>query len=301
MVQLSSLSSLQAMKPGVCEEAIVGDTARLKDERDDKYYWIAKLVDGNCWMTQNLALDLSTTKALTSDLSDIPTEVGSWTPENTTQTSPSGWDTTANVTRSYNPGSYVYTTPNSQSQCANTGTGLSACTSNGWKSTSGLTPSADPNFYKNNYDQVVTNGYYDAHYLSGNYYSWAAATAGQANSLTSSTAGEQATRSICPKGWRLPIGNNSTASKTFGYLLTQYGVNSSLVKGDYDIRLVPLYFIYGGYVYSSTLNAAGSEGRYWSSTAYSGARAYYLYFTTSVNPSDNSNRYGGFSVRCVAR
>lgn len=298
------------MKPGVCEEAIVGDTARLKDERDGKYYWIAKLADGNCWMTQNLALDLSTTKTLTSDLSDIPTEVGSWTPENTTQTSPSGWDTTANVTRSYNPGSYVYTTPNSQNACANTGTGLSACTSNGWKSTSGLTPSTDPNFYKNNYDQVVTNGYYDAHYLSGNYYSWAAATAGSGNASVTA-AGANASSSICPKGWRLPIGNNSTGSKTFGYLLTQYGVNSSLAKGDYDIRLAPLYFVYGGYITHSnnpeidmpadTLNSAGSQSRYWSSTASSASGAYALNFSTSVNPSYGPSRYLGLSVRCVAR
>lgn len=33
-------------------------TKRLRDERDNKEYWVAKLADGNCWMTQNLAVDI---------------------------------------------------------------------------------------------------------------------------------------------------------------------------------------------------------------------------------------------------
>ncbi len=68
--------------------------------------------------------------------------------------------------------------------------------------------------------------------------------------------------------------------------------------------LLPLlcgfYFVYGGNVNSSSLNNAGSNGYYWSSTANNASNAYNLNFNTSVNPSNNNNRYNGFSVRCVA-
>ena len=37
-------------------------TKQLIDSRDGKEYWVAKLADGNCWMTQNLALDLNSVK-----------------------------------------------------------------------------------------------------------------------------------------------------------------------------------------------------------------------------------------------
>ncbi len=44
----------------------------------------------------------------------------------------------------------------------------------------------------------------------------------------------------------------------------------------------------------------GSDGYYWSSTAYSASSAYYLYFGSSnVIPSDSYNRYCGRSVRLV--
>ena len=45
---------------GTCSEVEVGTTAQLIDKRDGKYYWVAKLVDNNCWMVQNLDLDLGT-------------------------------------------------------------------------------------------------------------------------------------------------------------------------------------------------------------------------------------------------
>ena len=43
-----------------------------------------------------------------------------------------------------------------------------------------------------------------------------------------------------------------------------------------------------------------NNGDYWSCTAYSSANAYNLNMNpTGVNPSNNWNRYGGFSLRCV--
>ena len=62
---------------------------------------------------------------------------------------------------------------------------------------------------------------------------------------------------------------------------------------------------WGGNVWqnaSNLFNGAGNEGNYWSSTPHSnGTNAYNLNFnsTSSINPSNNNNRYNGFSVRCT--
>ncbi len=302
VVNLSSLPTMQDMTWRVCDAALIGDTARVKDARDSKYYWIAKLADGNCWMTQNLALDLNG-RTLTSADSDIPETVGSW--KSTTGASGfwSGSQNTANLVKYYNPGVYALSNPTSIKKCDLTaGSALSGC-ADVWKNVQSLTPSDNPNFYKDMGNQVVTNKEYDAHYLSGNYYSWGATTANEAQNISDKAS---ASRSICPRGWRLPIGNNKTSSKSFGFLLSQYNLQSTLSSGQYDIRLAPLFFVYSGYMYHGTMTEAGSRGDYWSSdSAVSDIISYVLSFSSSVNPTAQNggygNRYDGLSVRCVAR
>ena len=60
----------------------------------------------------------------------------------------------------------------------------------------------------------------------------------------------------------------------------------------------------GGNVNMTTgsLRNAGNNGNYWASTAYpSELYAYNLNFnSTNVNPSNNNNRWNGFTVRCLA-
>ena len=53
---------------------------------------------------------------------------------------------------------------------------------------------------------------------------------------------------------------------------------------------------------AGTFRNAGAEGVWWSSRAYSSnTNAYDLYLQTTgvVSPSNNSNRYNGFSLRCL--
>lgn len=66
----STLTTMQGMTPEICAETTVGQTTVLKDTRDNNSYTVAKLKDGNCWMTQNLALKLTTAglKAADSDI-----------------------------------------------------------------------------------------------------------------------------------------------------------------------------------------------------------------------------------------
>ena len=56
---------MQDITPEICASATaINSEAYVLDVRDQKSYWIAKLADGNCWMVQNLALDLSNEKKL---------------------------------------------------------------------------------------------------------------------------------------------------------------------------------------------------------------------------------------------
>ena len=50
---------MQEMTSSICENSPQLATKQLRDIRDGKYYWVTKLADGNCWMTQNLDLDLN--------------------------------------------------------------------------------------------------------------------------------------------------------------------------------------------------------------------------------------------------
>ncbi len=60
-LSIDDISTMQEMRPGICYNMKIGDTATLTDTRDDSTYTIAKLSDGKCWMTQNLRLANYTT------------------------------------------------------------------------------------------------------------------------------------------------------------------------------------------------------------------------------------------------
>ena len=75
-MQSVDASTLASMMPNV------GDTAALRDERDDQEYLIGKLADGNYWMLDNLRLGGSSTMSLTPADTNI---TSNWTlPASTT-------------------------------------------------------------------------------------------------------------------------------------------------------------------------------------------------------------------------
>ena len=282
------IQTMQEMTSTICADAAENDTAQLTDTRDGKKYWVTKLADGNCWMTQNLDLDLSTSKALTPDDSDVSR---SWTPANNTLTDGTQTTTDNTAVWSWNLGDYVLTTPNAGTSCGTSGkSDFGDCTSVGFQSVAGMTPMTDGNA-----TDVISGNTYNAHYHVGNHYTWNAATAGTGGTITSA----EATDSICPKGWRLPT---STSSGEYQALMNAYSISSN-TAGSTALVSSPLYFVRSGYVFSGSLWVAGDYGAYWSSTAYSStSSAYLLYFNSGrVDPSINGNRYYGFSVRCLAQ
>ena len=295
------IQTMQEMTSTICADAAENDTAQLTDTRDGKMYWVTKLKDGNCWMTQNLDLDLGVkddntdTTVLTPADSDVSND---WTPLRTTE--PAGTITSANTsteTYSWDLGMYVKSDPDGYSDSCG---GLSiksladsTCRDAGWTDVSTMTPMADGTS-----NEAISGSTYNAHYLVGNLYQWNAATAGTGGA---DVVGRDATDSICPKGWQLPTSNNSN-SGSFQALMTAYSISND-IAGSTAITQSPLYFNPSGNVSSGSLGNAGDGGSYWSSTAYSNtSAAYYLaFYLGGVNPSSYFVRHRGQSVRCLAR
>ena len=99
----AEIEYMQHMTPEICASANGSDTKQLIDKRDNKTYWVGKLPDGNCWMTQNLDLDLSTSKTFTPADTNISSN---WTPSTSTTMTISGYN--PDTGKSYDPGAQYY-------------------------------------------------------------------------------------------------------------------------------------------------------------------------------------------------
>ena len=282
ITSLTQLTYMQDMTPEICASSTENDTTRLTDIRDGKQYWVAKLPDNNCWMTQNLDLDLTNGTPLTSEDSNVSSN---WNPPRSTEKNGTVTSNSTNTeTYSWDFGLYVKNNPDDyDSYCSQVKT-MSGC--NGWTDATNLTPAETE--WTGSVDNTVSDSTYDAHFLIGNFYQWNAATAGTGGTINSYA---NATDSICPKGWRLPT------SRSGGEFNTLVGdLNST------TITQAPYYFNPSGLVHSGSLWGAGVNGCYWSSTAYSSTSTAYdlSFYSGRVNPSLSDYRYYGQSVRCLA-
>lgn len=142
---------------------------QLKDSRDNKTYYIAKLKDGNIWMIQNLDHDIVTTaNYYTPENTDIPEN---WTAMRATDTEQTYDD---DEFRSYDPGDYC------------------------WNGTLDISGGGF-----NNLTIGCSDTDANQHYSVGNYYDWSVAVAmNDTSSLVEN--GYVVDQSICPAGWTLP-------------------------------------------------------------------------------------------------
>ena len=142
--------------------------------------------------------------------------------------------------------------------------------------------SASQNYYCKAIMKVVDSEYY---------YNWYAAKANPyecVDPTTSTNATETndnlALGSVCPKNWTLPTYNDVTVE-----MLWDSGVNFGLLTT-------------AGYFYSSSQSNIGRYGYWWSSARYDNNYASGLYFYNGTNAylgNYGSNKYYGFSVRCM--
>ena len=279
---------MQDFDSSIADYMTEGQQYTIKDKRDEKTYYIAKLKDKNVWMTQNLDLVLSTNKTLKREDTDLNGSVYEYTPAVST--------TTGNVysdgnqykgQNSWDGGNYYWN-----------GTWISSANNSaGYGAFSSAFMTSVPN--TQNAPAAPANA--GNHYHVGNLYQWSAATAGSGDDLNNGT---EASSSICPRGWRLPYSGDNVTDKSFGKLLGSYAIASN-AAGVTALTGAPLFFVPGGNIGSGSLYSAGYGGYYWSSRSYAEAatnRAYSLDFNSSaIGPSNNNYRYYGFSIRCVAR
>ncbi len=324
--KLNGYYKMQDMNSNICNAVEVeDDQLQVIDTRDNKVYWIAKLKDGNCWMTQNLDLDLGVatlthnSTTLYHDDTDLgwgtDTATNSWTPIRGTIDATSGtitgWVDDNNTPYSVDTGDWYYAGYDGTTLL--TSTEVNYLTSTNKVTDGDVTTVYDDTNHTNAYFKntpftgtgTSNNG---THGHVGNYYNWSAAVASNDTSAYQSSTYSDITRnpqnSICPAGWRLPTisnASNATAGSTneFSRLNKLYNNNGSTITSA-GLEASPLFFARGGLV--SSLYSSGRRGYYWSSSAFSSSAAYFLYFQdTNVDPKTASTRKNGKSVRCVAR
>ncbi len=272
-----SVTTLQEVTRELCNTTPSGAMVSLRDTRDNTYYRVKKMIDGNCWMVDNLALDLTSTYTGKPSWGTAPVTV-------------SGSTTSVN---------------NVPQQAVNNNTA--------------------------NQGQIPNNGSAKASYL----YNWCAALADTSSACAASVAATQyntvisgvrdtsgtatsqpAVTGICPAPFRLPkggpeatSGNKDTTANEFGKLdIAMGGTGANRASAN----TYPLFTgtaatntnwlgVLSGYYYNG-LVCQGSEGYWWSSTAYDASSAYYLYLyssNTNVRPAYSNSKYVGGAVRCV--
>jgi len=294
----------------------INESVEAIDTRDGKKYWVTKLqtspeladsradcegsgsnrICTQIWMTQNLDLELT---ANTVQYDHSNTDLGYtnndlnvvWTPKVATVNSTSSLSNSTTAERSYNYGDYyIYTSGGTSNDYVYSS--LSACKSAGHSEGD------------------------CKHYHAGNLYNYYAAAARGATSdgntiPMSSNQYTNAPNSICPAGWRLPVGATPSGYSDFDYVLYQNGVTVNHVTsgdagfksgGSVKMRSSPFYFVRPGYTFGTTLDSYRLSGLLWSSTIYSSTQSYNAnYRHDFVYPQARSDSYCGFSVRCIAR
>ena len=266
MQQFATLTSAEV---AAVKASMVQNTQySLKDSRDQKAYYIAKLADGNIWMTQNLDLDLNSSTTYTPSNTDIP---ANWTPSTSTYAKGvTTWNYSTTSPESYDPGNLCW----------------NGVLDENWETTldNGTTACIDGS---------------NMNYSIGNYYNWTAAVA-MNDSSSYTTQNQDVNQSICPAGWMLPkSGTTQTGSGSFLYLKNQLSLTSG-TSG--NIQNTPVFFTYGGDWGGESWDV-GSYGYYWSSVVSNESTSYSLYFDVNgyLDPQYEIYRDYGYSVRCVAR
>ena len=302
-----------------CNSLAQGSVTALTDQRDNNTYAVAKLADGKCWMIENLRLDNTNSDNATGALAQgygtsatYGNFIGLANPETANFTAANGATDATTANSIYYAGTLVAPATVDISQTDYAGYRMPRFRNDNTNTDS----TVNPNTTVANMTSTGQNIY-----SYGNYYTWPATKANTdyLNTLANSNAAQT---SICPKGWRLPQGGNKTNESTNEFWsLIVTGLNNGTNPANYSstpypyydgseeagsvdkkLRTFPNNFVYSGYVDGSSVYGRGSYGGYWSATASSGKGAYVFDFnSTNVNPgTNNSSKYSGRSVRCVA-
>ncbi len=273
---------MQSFTIDKCKAVADGEMVELRDQRDDTVYRVKKMIDGNCWMVDNLALDLTTDYYGKPDWGTTPITLSGTddarennVPQQTLN-SKSGYESYGQIPNNGKvKASYLY---NWCAALADTSTDCSASVAAAQYNT-------------------VVNG---------------------ATNTTGTATSQPAVTGICPAPFRLPKGgpeatssDAATSSNEFAKLdiaMGGTGANrsdrsiNSLWRGSDTANTNWLGVLGGRNSDHGGLDGQGAVGQWWSSTADGASSAYYLYLgagTLNVFPAFSGAISDGFAVRCV--
>ncbi len=246
----------------------VGRKAMLTDIRDKKTYNIAKLADGNIWLLDNLALDLTD-----------PVIVNGLSSDNTNA---------SNVSLGYLKNGGGSTSDRYP---------ISGLTYSDWVS--------NGDYYNYSYsrpllntlhkDTVFTDDIIDdaSSWKYGIYYNYCAISAGSycfGSDRSSGDSSGDSNEDICPKGWRMPSSNEYNSLYT----------GSSYSYGNPTTYRTAFRLPYPGQMDRGVASNQGERGSYWTRDRRDDGTMYLLYVTNStVSANSNLSRYSAFPARCI--
>lgn len=339
---LSQLTYMQDMTADICTTTPSETSKQLIDIRDGKSYWVEKMLNGRCWMTQDLAIEFkdfedgqgmrsvqanggpgAILNSSNTDLAENSLYQGMEATRNLTST----LSTSITSTRNFYFGKYVKVPATDHTRCDATGSGLtlSSCAKVGFVDVSDEslwqpTFQAGEGVWDNKTQYVTTQyrdpehpdrgGVYDAHYLTGGYYTFNLATAGSGGTSTSG----HAPYSICPKNWKLPL--NDSGDGGISNLLAAYDITDKIggatsaddnAKG-YNANKLPLAFTLSGSINNNGFSQTGRGVYYWIGTRATASDsgfttgAYFIsIYDNTIGISTRMERYSPISVRCLVR
>ena len=298
----------------VCDlVTVIGDQYQALDVRDNKLYYISKLADGKCWMTQNLDFNLSVNTKLSPLTTDVLEEI---TPIYSTLDATNGFkpeDTSV----------YSDTKPNS----IDVGNWyFKGGDTSRWERCQSCTGSSQRFNYLAGRGQGLFNKDQPSedvgeHGHVGNFYNWTALVAlndssAYLNNDTYSNHDNAPKTSICPQGWRLPAayGNNSVDYSSSNDTIEMHDIfnlyslrnrpdlNSDTYVDTGTVEADPIYAVPGGHEYLKNVEYVGIVGVYLHDSTDQYSQAYSVsYGGPYYFPRSAGNRSYSFNARCIAR
>ena len=252
--------SMQDFTLAQCQTKASDTDYTLMDDRDGKKYTV-RYLDGNCWMTQNLAI-----------------EPGTHMTEADTNIKPA----------QYNHDGY-YTLPGEGYDLRTDGAAASETSTGNCNNTNSAgytnacTHMADSQDIQDirNADTEGVLDYTNTYTINniGAWYNYVAATAG---SIAIASTTDEDVYNICPQGWTLPSN-------------AQNGALITALSGNYS----PFNPLYGGYYNNGSHNNPATYGYWWSTTANNGIIRRNLRYNSGSLSTNKYYRYRGLYVRCI--
>ena len=240
-------------------------TYTVVDARDNEEYMIAKLADGNCWMLDNLRLDITDSTVLNSlTTSNTNADVASLTSLKSGNRAASA----RYASSGFEIWDYSHNTNAFNRAKANAG-----------------------------FKDTTTTSYGIGSGKIGVYYNYCAASAGnycydESADVDEPNTLQDAQYDICPKSWRLPT---STSNGEFQALYTAYSSDATIFRN-------ALSTPFSGDFTNGGVYGRGEYGYFWSSTWSTTNKAYrLLVYSTQDSPSYSGSRDRGSAIRCLVR